>query len=38
MEDRKQKIDKFLDTGLRHYADVEPRDGLEGRLMAKFRA
>lgn len=38
MEDRKQKIDKWLDAGLKHYTDAEPRQGLEGRLLATVRA
>jgi hypothetical protein len=38
MEDRRQKIDEWLDAGLKHYTDAEPREGLEGRLMATVRA
>jgi hypothetical protein len=38
MEDRKQEIDEWLDAGLKHYADAEPREGLEGRLLATVRA
>ncbi len=38
MEDRKQKIDEWLDSGLKHYTNAEPRQGLESRLVATLRA
>jgi hypothetical protein len=37
MEDRRQKIDKWLDAGLKHYAATEPREGLETRLRNSLR-
>jgi hypothetical protein len=33
-----QKIDQWLETGLKHYANSEPRSGLEARLLAVVRA
>jgi hypothetical protein len=38
MEDRNRKIDEWLDSGLKRYSEVEPREGLESRLLATIRA
>src|ERR1700730_10688108 len=32
------RIDRWLEAGLRRYASAEPRPGLEGRLLAAIRA
>jgi hypothetical protein len=37
-EKRNQKIEQWLDAGLKSYADYEPRVGLEGRLLMAVRA
>jgi hypothetical protein len=37
MEDGKAKFERYLDAGLKHYANAEPRPGLEGRLLAAVR-
>lgn len=33
-----RQLDDLLDRGLRGYAQVEPRDGLEGRILANLQA
>jgi len=35
--DREDLAEKLLDAGLQHYSTVEPRDGLEGRVLANLR-
>ena len=36
--DNNQEIERWLDAGLRHYADVEHRAGLEARILATLQA
>jgi hypothetical protein len=37
-EDQEHSIDQLLDTGLKRYSNVNPRLGLEGRVLARLRA
>ncbi len=37
-KEQEQKLDQWLDAALRQYGDVEPRAGLEGRVLARLRA
>ena len=37
-EDRNQMTDRLLDAALARYSDTEPRDGLEGRILANLGA
>lgn len=37
-DDQDHRLDQLLDIGLRKYADIEPRPGLEGRIVANLRA
>src|SRR4051812_19511272 len=37
MSPEQEKIDKFLETALRSYSEVEPRVGFETRILANLR-
>ena len=37
MSPEQEKIDKFLETALRSYSEVEPRVGFEARILANLR-
>jgi len=37
-DEREHLADRLLDTGLKQYADAEPRPGLEDRILANLRA
>jgi hypothetical protein len=36
--DKTREIDQWLESGLRQYTNVEPRTGLESRVLAKLKA
>ena len=38
MEPKRQEIDDLLDAALKDYSAVEPRSGLEGRVLARLQA
>ncbi len=37
-DDRERKVDEWLDAALSHYSDVQPRPGLEQRILANLEA
>ena len=36
--DKTREIDQWLESGLRQYTNIEPRTGLESRVLAKLQA